>query len=220
MRYSTTHNKVRRPPMQKDKVYAMKFCDVYPCLVNKALRKGRTEEEVQQVIFWLTGYDKAALERILKDGIDYRTFFKNAPKINEKASRIKGKVCGISVESIEDPLMQKIRWLDKLVDDLAKGRPMYKVLMADPEDYPVYEFDAVIRQNGQMDAAYVEVPLDVEKIFGRKRVPVHAEFDGAPYDGQLVRMGTPCHIIGIRKDIRGEIGKRFGDTVHVSIKER
>lgn len=91
--------------------------------------------------------------------------------------------------------------MDKLVDNLAKGQPLYKVLMTDPEDYPVFEFDAVMIQNDDMDAAYVEVPLDVEKIFGKKKVLVHATFDGTPYDGQVVRMGTPCHIIGIRKDI-------------------
>ncbi|MDD6154990.1 MAG: DUF1905 domain-containing protein [Eubacteriales bacterium] len=97
---------------------------------------------------------------------------------------------------------------------------MYKVLPTDPSDYPVYEFDAVIIQNGDMDAAYVEVPLDVEKLFGKKRVPVHASFDGVPYDGQIVRMGTPSYIIGLRKDIRQKIGKTFGDTVHVTVKER
>ena len=206
--------------MEAEKVYSMRFCDVYPCLVNKAVRKGRTEAEVRQVIGWLTGYDENALQKQLETGVDYRTFFNHAPKINEKASKITGKICGIDVETIEDPLMQKIRWLDKLVDNLAKGQPMYKVLMTDPEDYPVFEFDAVIIQNGDMDAGYVEVPLDVEKTFGKKKVLVHATFDGVPYDGQVVRMGTPCHIIGIRKDIRARIGKSFGDTVHVAIKER
>ncbi len=84
----------------------------------------------------------------------------------------------------------------------------------------VYEFDAVIIKNPDMDAAYVEVPFDVKAVFGRGRVAVHAEFDGEPCDGQLVRMGTPCHIIGIRKDIRAKIGKQPGDTVHVTIRER
>ena len=156
----------------------------------------------------------------LSAGVDYRTFFDQAPHMNEKASEIRGRVCGISVESISDPLMRKIRMLDKLVDDLAKGKPLYKVLPTDPSDYPVYEFDAVIIQNGDMDAAYVEVPLDVEKLFGKKRVPVHASFDGVPYDGQIVRMGTPSYIIGLRKDIRQKIGKTFGDAVHVTVKER
>lgn len=187
--------------METEKVYAMRFCDVYTCLVNKAVRKGRTEDEVRKVICWLTGYDEEGLQKQLDAGADYRTFFALAPRINEKSSGISGKICGIDVESIEDPLMQKIRQLDKLVDNLAKGQPLYKVLMTDPEDYPVFEFDAVMIQNDDMDAAYVEVPLDVEKIFGKKKVLVHATFDGTPYDGQVVRMGTPCHIIGIRKDI-------------------
>lgn len=82
------------------------------------------------------------------------------------------------------------------------------------------EFDAVIIQNGTMDAGYVEVPFDIKALFGKGRVAVHATFDGEPYDGQVVRMGTPCHIIGVRKDIRQKIGKSFGDTVHVTLCER
>lgn len=84
----------------------------------------------------------------------------------------------------------------------------------------VYAFDAVLIQNEGMDAAYIEIPFDCEKEFGRKRIPVHATFDGFPYDGQAVRMGTPCHIIGVRKDIRKIIGKTFGDVIHVTLKER
>ena len=82
------------------------------------------------------------------------------------------------------------------------------------------EFDAIILQNENMDAAYVEVPFDIKAMFGKGRLPVHATFDGVPYDGQIVKMGTPCHIIGIRKDIRKQIGKSFGDTVHVTFCER
>ena len=82
------------------------------------------------------------------------------------------------------------------------------------------EFDAVIIKNPDMDAAYVEIPFDVKARYGKGRVAVHAEFDGFPYDGQLVRMGTPCHIIGIRKDIRAAIGKQPGDRVHVKLTER
>ena len=82
------------------------------------------------------------------------------------------------------------------------------------------EFDAVILQNGNMDAAFVEVPFDIKAMFGKGRLPVHATFDGVPYDGQIVKMGTPCHIIGIRKDIRKQIGKGFGDTVHVTFLKR
>lgn len=84
----------------------------------------------------------------------------------------------------------------------------------------LYEFDGIIRQNGEMDAGYIEIPFDVKKVFGKGRVLVHATFDGEPYDGQVVRMGTPCHIIGIRKDIRKKIGKQFGDQVHVTLRER
>lgn len=83
-----------------------------------------------------------------------------------------------------------------------------------------YEFDATIRKNPDMDAAYVEIPFDVKEVFGKNRIPVHATFDGEPYDGQLVKMGTPCHIIGMRKDIRAKIGKQTGDRVHVTLRER
>ena len=82
------------------------------------------------------------------------------------------------------------------------------------------EFDAIILQNGNMDAAYVEVPHDIRALFGKGRLLVHATFDGVPYDGQIVKMGTPCYIIGLRKDIRKQIGKTFGDTVHVTFIER
>ena len=84
----------------------------------------------------------------------------------------------------------------------------------------IFEFDAIILQNEDMDAAYVEVPYDIKALFGKGRLLVHATFDGVPYDGQIVKMGTPCHIIGIRKDIRKQIGKTFGDVVHVTFKER
>ena len=83
-----------------------------------------------------------------------------------------------------------------------------------------YEFDAIVKKNPDMNAAYVEIPLDVKAVFGKGRVPVHATFDGEPYDGQLIKMGTPCHIIGIRKDIRDKIGKQPGDVVHVTLEER
>lgn len=84
----------------------------------------------------------------------------------------------------------------------------------------VCEFDAVIKKVPDIDGAYVEIPFDVKEVFGKGRVAVHATFDGIPYDGQVVRMGTPCHIIGIRKDIRAQIGKQPGDTVHVTLRER
>ena len=84
----------------------------------------------------------------------------------------------------------------------------------------IYEFDAITLQNGNMDAAYVEVPYDIRALFGKGRLLVHATFDGVPYDGQIVKMGTPCYIIGLRKDIRKQIGKSFGDIVHVTFCER
>lgn len=84
----------------------------------------------------------------------------------------------------------------------------------------VLEFDARILQNGDMDAAYVEVPFDIKQIFGKGRLSVHATFDGCPYDGQIVKMGLPCYLIGVRKDIRAKIGKSFGDMVHVTFRER
>ena len=84
----------------------------------------------------------------------------------------------------------------------------------------IHEFDAVIKKVPDIDGAYVEIPFDVKKVFGKGRVPVHATFDGEPYDGQVVKMGTPCHIIGIRKGIRAKIGKQPGDTIRVTIVER
>jgi hypothetical protein len=114
--------------MDNERVFAMSFAGVYPHYVRKAERKGRTKEEVDQVIRWLTGYTKAALEKILRDKTDFRTFFAKAPKYNPHAALITGVVCGIRVEEIEDPLMQKIRYLDKLIDELAKGRKMEKIL--------------------------------------------------------------------------------------------
>ena len=83
-----------------------------------------------------------------------------------------------------------------------------------------YEFNAVILRNGEMDAAYIEVPIDIKEVFGKGRLLVHATFDGVPYDGQVVKMGTPCYIIGVRKDIRKKINKSFGDTIAVTIQER
>jgi hypothetical protein len=88
------------------------------------------------------------------------------------------------------------------------------------EESLILEFDAVILQNGSMDAAYVEVPYDIKDLFGKGRLLVHATFDGVPYDGQIVKMGTPCYIIGVRKDIRKQIGKSFGEIVHVTFCER
>ena len=114
--------------MANDRVFAMSFAGVYPHYVVKAEKKGRTKEEVDEIIRWLTGYSKAGLEKQIRKKTDFRTFFDQAPKLNPNVSLIKGVVCGIRVEEIEDPLMQKIRYLDKLIDELAKGKKMEKIL--------------------------------------------------------------------------------------------
>ena len=110
------------------RIFAMKFADVYPLYVQKAERKNRTKQEVDKIICWLTGYTQAGLQKQIKQGNDFETFFSQAPAINPMTSLIKGIVCGVRVENIEDPLMQKIRFLDKLIDELAKGRTMEKIL--------------------------------------------------------------------------------------------
>lgn len=114
--------------MTNNRVYKMAFSRVYPLLVQKAERKGRAQLEVDAVICWLTGYDDSALQAQIVKDVDYETFFNEAPRINPNATKISGVICGHRVEEIEDPLMQKIRWLDKLVDELAKGKPMEKIL--------------------------------------------------------------------------------------------
>jgi hypothetical protein len=114
--------------MSNERVYKMAFSRVYPLLVQKAERKGRTKSEVDAVIGWLTGYDDSELQSQIMKNIDYDTFFNEAPQINPNAAKISGMICGHRVEEIQDPLMQKIRWLDKLVDELAKGKPMEKIL--------------------------------------------------------------------------------------------
>lgn len=112
----------------KPKIFAMAFSKVYLLLIKKVERKGRTKEEVDVVICWLTGYDENGLQEQIQKEVDFETFFAQAPQINPNAEKITGVVCGIRVEEIEDPLMQKIRWLDKLVDELAKGKSMEKIL--------------------------------------------------------------------------------------------
>lgn len=118
--------------MKKPRAYTMTFASVYPLYIEKAEKKGRTKAEVDTVIFWLTGYDKESLQKQVADEVDMEAFFENAPQINPNAALIKGSICGYRVEEIEDPLMQKIRWLDKLVDELAKGRAMEKILRGNP----------------------------------------------------------------------------------------
>ena len=114
--------------MAKHPVFAMPFAKVYPLYVQKAERKNRTKAEVDQIIRWLTGYDQAGLLQQLKQGVDIEAFFAQAPAIHPNSSLIKGMVCGVRVEDLEDPLMRKVRLLDKLIDELAKGRTMEKIL--------------------------------------------------------------------------------------------
>lgn len=114
--------------MENEKVFAMSVGKVYLLLVQKAERKGRTKEEVDEVTCWLTGYSREGLEEKIVAGVSYRQFFDEAPCMNPNMHKITGSVCGIKVEQIDDPLMQKIRYLDKLVDELAKGKTMEKIL--------------------------------------------------------------------------------------------
>ena len=114
--------------MLMNRVFAMKFAKVYPLYVQKAQRKNRTQEEVDQIICWLTGYDPAGLRRQIERETDFETFFAQSPRFHPNSALIKGVVCGVRVEDIEDPLMKKIRYLDKLIDELAKGKAMEKIL--------------------------------------------------------------------------------------------
>ena len=113
--------------MENEKVFAMAFTKVYPLLIAKAERKGRTRGEVLEVTAWLTGYSAEQIERLLESDITYGDFFRRAPALNPKRVLIKGSICGVKVELIEDPLMQDIRRLDKMVDELAKGKAMEKI---------------------------------------------------------------------------------------------
>lgn len=114
--------------MDNTRVFKMSFASVYPLYIQKAEKKGRTKAEVDTLIFWLTGYDASGLQEQLDKKIDFETFFAQAPQLNPNVSKITGVICGYRVEEIEDPLMQKIRYLDKLVDELAKGKAMEKIL--------------------------------------------------------------------------------------------
>lgn len=114
--------------MPRNRIYTMSFGSVYPLYVAKAEKKGRTKSEVNDIIRWLTGYSNEELEKLIESGIDIETFIKNAPKLNPSRSMIKGVICGVRVEDIEDPIMQNVRYLDKLIDELAKGKSLDKIL--------------------------------------------------------------------------------------------
>ena len=114
--------------MKKHRIYTISFASVYPLYIAKAERKGRTKAEVDEIIRWLTGYSQKQLEKQIAKALDFETFFATAPAMNPARSLIKGVVCGIRVEDIEEPLMREIRYLDKLIDELAKGKAMEKIL--------------------------------------------------------------------------------------------
>jgi len=114
--------------LENHRIFKMPFASVYPHYLTKAERKGRTKEEVDEIIFWLTGYDEVGLQMVLDQKIDFEYFFANAPAYHPNASQITGLICGYRVEEIAHPLMQKIRHLDKLIDELAKGKRMEKIL--------------------------------------------------------------------------------------------
>jgi len=114
--------------MSNDRIYHMSFARVYPLYIAKAEKKGRTKAEVDEVIYWLTGYSHAALKALLEKQTDFETFFAEAPQLNPSRTLITGVICGVRVEDIEEPLMQEIRYLDKLIDELAKGKAMEKIL--------------------------------------------------------------------------------------------
>jgi hypothetical protein len=118
----------RKSSMNADRVHRMAFGGVYPLYVQKAERKGRTREEVDEIIYWLTGYDEQAVRRQIEAGNDFKTFFAEAPDFNPAASGITGVICGYRIEDIEDEIIRKVRYLDKLIDELAKGKSMDKIL--------------------------------------------------------------------------------------------
>lgn len=218
--------------MSNEKVYGMRFGKIYPLLVGKAEKKGRSLDEVNQVITWLTGYTAEEIEAAAASSLTYGDFFRNAPRLNPDREQITGVVCGVRVETVEEPLMREIRYLDKLIDELAKGKAMEKILRGQPQDREAaatssgktYRFDAVIQPVPEKGGAYVRFPYDIRKEFGKGRVKAEITFDGEPYSGSIVNMGVKnddgsvCYIIGIRKDIREKIGKQPDDPVSVTVK--
>ncbi len=117
-----------RDEKKRPKVFAMSFASLYPLYLQKVAKKGRTQEELDAVVTWLTGYDDAQLRRVIDAKLDLETFFAEAPRLHPNVGLIKGLVCGVRVEEVADPLMQKIRWLDKLVDELARGKKLASIL--------------------------------------------------------------------------------------------
>jgi hypothetical protein len=128
MKINKALHKSQKVEMKKPRIYTMSFGSVYPLYINKAEKKNRTKKEVDTIITWLTGYTQKGLEKETKNGTDFENFFKHAPKLNPKRKMIKGIVCGIRVEDIEDKVMREVRYLDKLIDELAKGKTMEFIL--------------------------------------------------------------------------------------------
>lgn len=118
----------KKQHMKKERIYALVFASVYPLYIKKAEAKGRTKEEVDTIIYWLTGYNQKTLQQQIDRKVDFETFFAEAPQMNRNVSKITGVICGYRVEEIEDEVIQKIRYLDKLIDELAKGKAMEKIL--------------------------------------------------------------------------------------------
>lgn len=114
--------------MENHRIFTTSFASVYPHYINKVEKKGRTKAELDEIIFWLTGYNQETLQEVIDNKTDFETFFDQAPQLNPNVTKITGVICGYRVEEIENPLMQKIRYLDKLVDELAKGKSMDKIL--------------------------------------------------------------------------------------------
>jgi hypothetical protein len=128
MSYSSANPQDRVGNVAKHRIYTTSFASVYPLYVTKAEKKGRTKAEVDEVVRWLTGYTQKGLQAALERNTDFETFFATAPALNPARNLIKGVVCGVRVEEIEEPTMREIRYLDKLIDELAKGKPMDKIL--------------------------------------------------------------------------------------------
>ncbi|AID42194.1 DUF2200 domain-containing protein [Staphylococcus xylosus] len=117
--------------MTKPKIYTMSFASIYPHLIKKVEKKGRTKEEADEVIHWMTGYAQSQINQLIKDGTDYETFISQAPKLNPNRNKITGVICGIRIEEMENSIMKEIRYLDKMIDELAKGKSLNKIFRND-----------------------------------------------------------------------------------------
>lgn len=117
--------------MTKPKIYTMSFASIYPYLIEKVEKKGRTKEEADEVIRWMTGYSQTQINQLIKDGTDYETFFNKAPKLNPNRTKVTGVICGIRIEEMENSIMKEIRYLDKMIDELAKGKYLNKIFRND-----------------------------------------------------------------------------------------